>query len=1020
MNLGPAFYLIVCLLTFFVGSANAGERINFDADWKFLLNDPTGAEWVEYNDAAWRSLYLPHDWSIEAKYDEASPMTDRCGYLAGGIGWYRKTIAVPSSWKGRQVELAFDGVFMNSTVWVNGQKLGTRPYGWVSFEYDISAAVAASDHLTIAVRVDNELQPAARWYTGSGIYAHTWLTVRDAVHVPSSGVFVRTENNSDVLVDTEVINKGAATAKGVLITSVLSPSGSVLATQRENFKLNANKNTVVAQKLALQNPELWSVDTPTLYTVMTQVKIGDEIVDAVRTPFGVRDIQWVAETGLWINGKNVKMRGACLQGDAGALGTAIPDKILRFRIQQLKDMGLNAIRVAHKAQTPTFYDLCDEIGMMVMDEFFDGWMKKADCDYGARFFDEWWERDLTDLVKRDRNHPSVVLYSIGNETHGEVGKEMVQVCHKNDPTRFVTSGNCEPQDMDVYGVNGGSEAKTFFDTLDTGGKAFIGTENPHTWHNRGFYRTQFWYRDGYMGKKGAGKAHYYPNLTMNEIFTYDWTDGSDRTHSRQTLRSDYDNSSISVTVRHNIELLRDTPNFAGSFRWTAYDYLGEARYHGGWPFKSFSGGAMDLANFEKNLFYLYQSQWTTKPMVHVLPHWTHPTMKLGTEIPVWVYSNCDQVELFFNGKSLGKQEPGKRHTDMQCQWMVAWQPGELKAVGSIDGTVVQEEVVRTATAPSQLKLSVDGEPMAAAARDIVQVRVASADAQGTFYPYGENRTYFHVIGSCKVRALDNGSPLDVEKHFDAESRIGFFGLTRAYIESTDAAGDVALLASSIIGEKKQVSSNKVSIDTELIVLRGALPDTDIQVYYTTDGSQPTAQSSLYRAPFEIPFETTVKALVVLNGQPIHQMKERFSKNAGFSWVAADPNAVASGEQAESGKLEKATVVTAGKGFSGKGYIEFDKGSAKTGFVEVYFENDRSAGDFELWVRYSAAGKKGQKQRALLAVNGREQEIKLTAAAHYRKDWKVFKGKGSLDAGANYIKLTPLDNIGLCVDEVIVK
>lgn len=310
---------------------------------------------------------------------------------------------------------------------------------------------------------------------------------------------------------------------------------------------------------------------------------------------------------MWLNGKNVKLRGVCLHSDAGAMGVAVPDKILRYRIQQLKDMGCNAIRTSHNAFTPRFYETCDEKGMMVMDEFFDGWYKKAEHDYGAHDFAEWWKRDLTDLVKRDRNHPSVVIYSVGNETKGEIGKELVEVCHEFDNTRPVTSGHAAPEHMDLHGVNGGSEAKGFFDTLEKD-RVFIGTENVHTWHTRGFYRTKMWYRDGFPGK--SGKANYYPDLTEKEVFSYDWTDGTHRTNGKQTLRSSYDNSVIGLTVRHNIQKLRDIPNFAGTFRWAGYDYLGELKYHGGWPFKSFSGGAFDLANFEKDLFYLYQSQWT--------------------------------------------------------------------------------------------------------------------------------------------------------------------------------------------------------------------------------------------------------------------------------------------------------------------------------------------------------------------------------------------------------------------------
>lgn len=280
-----------------------GERLNFNDAWKFQLNDQPGAEAVDFNDAGWRTLYLPHDWSIEGEFDKDNPMTDRCGYLPAGIGWYRKTVPVSNDWKGKDVELSFDGVFMNSTVWVNGRKLGFRPYGWVSFGYDISDEVNSSATITIAVRVDNDKQPSARWYTGSGIYANTWLNIREKVHVPTSVIFVRTENNEDVLVDTEVVNKGRATLAGELVSTVMSPSGAVLASQSESFKLKSGRQEKFQQKIRLQDPALWSLEEPNLHTLVTQLKVGREIMDMVETRFGVRNVQWKPETGMWLNGK---------------------------------------------------------------------------------------------------------------------------------------------------------------------------------------------------------------------------------------------------------------------------------------------------------------------------------------------------------------------------------------------------------------------------------------------------------------------------------------------------------------------------------------------------------------------------------------------------------------------------------------------------------------------------------------------------------------------------------------------
>jgi beta-galactosidase len=990
--------LVFCMLLAAVCSA---ERMSFDESWRFQLGDPAGAEAVRFDDASWRTLDVPHDWSIEGEYSKDNPMGGTAGYLPAGIGWYRKTIPVSKDWKGKHVEIAFDGVFMNSTVWVNGEKLGTRPYGWSSFSYDISDAVKTAGSITIAVRVDNEKQPAARWYTGSGIYAHTWLDVKETIHVKNT--FFQTleadERRATVQIDTKVVGDADADVTHQL------------------FSKDWKKVAEGFQTLEIKKPQLWSPDEPNLYTLRTIVKSAGKVVDQVDTRVGIRTVEWVPETGMWLNGKNVKLQGVCNHQDAGALGAAVPDKVLRFRIEQLKAMGCNAIRTSHNPQTPIFYELCDEIGMLVMDEIFDGWKKKAAHDYGRYFFDQWWERDVRDWIQRDRNHPCVVIYSVGNETGGAVAKDLVRVCHEEDPTRPVTSGHSGDPFMDVLGVNGGSERVGWFDTLEKD-RVFIGTENTHTWQVRGYYRTKTWYRDGFKGG-----AHEIPDLTEEEVFTHDWIKESDRGNRKQVFNSSYDNATVRLNSRKNIELLRDVPNYAGSFRWTGYDYIGEASYvHGGWPFKAFMGGAIDLANFEKDLYYLYQSQWTDEPMVHILPHWTHPMVKEGTEIPVWVYSNCEQVELFFNGKSLGKQKPGTDWDEMQCQWMVPWAPGELKAVATQGRTTV-EKIIRTADAPAKIALSVDGKPLAETGKDLVQVRVTTTDEKGEMVPYGENRTFFKVIGPAKIRALDNGSPVDVEKHFEAESRMAFYGLTRAYVESTGEAGDIALVASCILGEKKQITSNLVSIDTQVLALRGTKPEMDVTIFYTTDGSDPSDLSDLYTGSFFVPLGTTVKALVVVDGKPFQTLEERFAMNEGFVWnggASAVSGGTPGSEQAEDATLSGATVQSGGKGFRGKGFIDF--GQSRNGYVEWYQENDGEAGPATLTIRYSGNRPNKVGQAVRVTVNGKvvADQLMLPNAKNWGSDWKTVAVGFQIERGANTIRITSIGQGGMYIDEILIK
>lgn len=392
-------------------------------------------------------------------------------------------------------------------------------------------------------------------------------------------------------------------------------------------KLSLDGNKLINNGVEIKAPFLWDIDNPYMYTLTSRLFENEKLIDETIESFGIRNIKWEPETGFWLNGKNVKIQGVCEHMDGGATGAILTENFLRWKIKLLKDMGCNAIRGTHNPQLPVFYKVCDEMGMLVLDEVFDGWKKKAAEDYGKQAFKEWWERDLRDFIKRDRNHPSVIAYSMGNETNGPVGKDMVRVCHELDPSRLITSGHSGSEYMDILGLNGSSEKKSFFETYKPGDKAFIATENPHTWQVRGYYRTHTWYRDGYSVAKGVYEI---PNLTDKELFHYEWAPATKWTNGKQHFNSSYDNSTVRINVRRSIENLRDIPWYAASFRWTGFDYRGEAGYvHGGWPFRAFMGGVLDLAGFKKDHYFLYQSEWGRVPVVHILPHWTHPDLKKG-------------------------------------------------------------------------------------------------------------------------------------------------------------------------------------------------------------------------------------------------------------------------------------------------------------------------------------------------------------------------------------------------------
>jgi len=434
------------------------------------------------------------------------------------------------------------------------------------------------------------------------------------------------------------------------------------------------------------------------------------------------------------------------------------------------------------------------------------------------------------------------------------------------------------------------------------------------------------------------------------------------------------------------------------------------------------GGAIDLSNFEKDLYYLYQSQWTEKPMVHILPHWTHPKMKLGTKIPVWVYSNCDEVELFLNNISLGKDKPGRNWDEMQCEWLVPWQPGELKAVAYRNGKVAAEKVIRTADAPSKIALSIDGEPLGQTKKDIVQVRVTTTDTKGEMYPYGENRTFFHVIGPARIKALGNGSPIDVEKHYGVNNRIAFYGLTRAFIESTAQTGDIALVAASILGEKKLITSDKVSIDTQLLALRGKSPQAAIEIFYTVDGTEPTRNSTPYKGAFAVSDGTTVKAIVLLNNESVLTLYEEFGSDKGFVWRTSDQQTTSSeegGNQAEDAKFEGASVSAKGNDFKGDGFLDF---GSRSGYVEWYQENDGAAGAATIKIRYSCKVEGGKGQYMTLVVNGKVMKEKLffPNTKNWGKSWDTVSVKIPLDRGANTIRLQTLENGGPYIDQMTVE
>ncbi len=437
---------------------------DFNTDWKFISTDIPEAANADFDDSAWRKLDVPHEWAFEKGVSKNGAQGDSGGYFDGGLGWYRKNFEVPANWSDKIVNIQFDGVYMNSEVWINGHYLGKRPYGYISFRYELSEYLKPGENI-ISVRVDNSKEPSARWYHPCGIYAPVHLVVTNRRFIAPNGIYITTPKidvkSATVQIQTTLENRSGSKAKTILETSIVNSAGIVVAKSSQPVKWDNNK-LQLDNKLELENPELWSPNSPYLYKVVNRLLVKKKVVDEVQTNIGIRSIEWNLETGFLLNGKSTKLLGVCEHYEGGPFGGAWTKPWLVWKLSLLKEMGVNAVRTAHNPAPPMFYDVCDELGIMVMDEVFDGWKRKAKMDYGEQAFNEWWKRDITEWIMRNRNHPSIIIYSLGNETSGEIAKDLVETCHQLDITRPITSGHSASEEMDVFGVNGGSEKVGFY------------------------------------------------------------------------------------------------------------------------------------------------------------------------------------------------------------------------------------------------------------------------------------------------------------------------------------------------------------------------------------------------------------------------------------------------------------------------------------------------------------------------------------------------------------------------------
>lgn len=818
LNLIYAIALMLIVNACANADASAPRSANFDEGWKFNLGDSAAYSQPDFNDSSWRSLNLPHDWAIEGDFSKENLSGTGGGALPGGIGWYRKTFTVPGYKEGEKVYIDFDGAYMNTTVYINGHELGTRPYGYASFSYDITPWLKEGDNV-IAVKVDNSDQPNSRWYSGCGIYRHVWLRKLDAIHVAQWGTYVTTSDitpdSATVNIATTVDNTSATDAEVTLTTRVIDPQGKVAATVTASDNIAAGKSATVNQTARVADPQLWSLDNPALYSVVTDVAVGGKTVDTYQTTTGIRTIEFTADKGFFLNGEQVKINGVCMHHDLGALGAAVNTRAIRRQLEILQEMGVNAYRASHNPPAPEVLALCDSMGILVMDEAFDMWRKrKTERDY-ARFFDEWHERDLTDLVTRDRNHPSIIMWSIGNEVleqwsdaaadtlsleeanlilnfgHGadklaKDGDEMsvnsmltaklADIVKQLDPTRPVTAGMNEPNPgnhliksgaLDVIGLNYHDE---WYDDAEKNypGKPLLGSETVSALMTRGYYKNP---SDSIIiAPKRWDIPYEDPSFAC----------------------SAYDNEHVPWGTTHENSLRRmKDDRVMGQFIWTGFDYIGEPTPYG-WPARSSYFGIVDLAGFPKDVYYMYQSEWRPdKTVLHLFPHWNWTP---GQTVDLLAYyNNADEVELFVNGKSQGVRSKGDG--EYHVMWRVPFEPGTIKAVSRKAGKTVAEQVINTAGEPAQIRLTPDRATIAADGNDLSFVTVEILDRDGNLCPTAVNEVTFTVEGAGQNEGVDNGNPISLER-FKADSRKAMAGKALLIVRNNGKKGDINVKAVS--------------------------------------------------------------------------------------------------------------------------------------------------------------------------------------------------------------------------------
>lgn len=806
--------------------AQGRQEFLLEKGWKFTREDNPEFVNPAFDDNAWQSVTVPHDWAIYGPFSsqndkqevaiaqdgqqEAMEHAGRTGGLPFvGVGWYRTTFEAPTFAPGKKAFIQFDGAMSHTQVYVNGQKVGYWPYGYNSFYFDITKYLRAGAKNTLAVRLEN-LPESSRWYPGAGLYRNVHVVVTEEAHIPVWGTFVTTPSVSrefaKVNVQTEVVlPQGADPGAYTVVTRLLNPNGEVitgLSTPLTQLPFNDGK---VSQEFIIQKPTLWSPDMPALYTAESRLMAGNDLKDLYTTPFGIRSIEIIPGKGFYLNGEHTVFKGVCNHHDLGPLGAAVNDAAIRRQIRILKEMGCNAIRSSHNMPAPELVKACDEMGMLLMAESFDEW-NTAKCKNGYNlFFDEWAEKDLVNLIRHYRNNPSVVMWCIGNEvpnqwTEGDckIARFLQDICHREDPTRPVTQGMDAPDAvvnnnfaavMDVAGFNYRPHRyQVNYKKLPQ--QIILGSETASTVSSRGVYK--------------------FP-VERKAMAVYD---------DHQSSSYDVEHCGWSNLPEDDFIQHEDLPYCIGEFVWTGFDYLGEPTpYYTNWPSHSSLFGIIDLAGIPKDRYYLYRSHWNkAEKTLHILPHWTWPGRE-GEVTPVFVYTNYPSAELFINGKSQGKRtkdlsiaidssytEAAQKSFERQKRYRLMWmdtryEPGTLKVVAyDKDGNAVAEQEVHTAGKPHHIELSADRTRLTADGKDLAFIHVRVVDKNGNLCPDDSRKIHFKVRGAGTYRAAANGNSASLES-FQAPQMSLFSGQLTAIVQTAEEQPGTIYFEASAPGVK---------------------------------------------------------------------------------------------------------------------------------------------------------------------------------------------------------------------------